>query len=66
MMGEAYHNNHHKYGSRPNFGGIRWHEIDVTYLIMVLLDKIGLIKLKEQQFQCIAKFNFFKKLPFLH
>jgi stearoyl-CoA desaturase (delta-9 desaturase) len=46
MMGEAYHNNHHKYGSRPNFGGIRWHEIDVTYIIMVLLDKIGLIKLK--------------------
>ena len=46
MMGESYHNNHHKHGSRPNFGGVRWHEIDPTYLIILLLDKIGVIKLK--------------------
>jgi stearoyl-CoA desaturase (delta-9 desaturase) len=45
MMGEGYHNNHHKYGGRANFGGVRWHEIDVTYYIMVLLDKMKLIKL---------------------
>ena len=45
MMGEAYHNNHHKHGGRANFGGVRWHEIDVTYYIMVLLDKMKLIKL---------------------
>ena len=31
MMGESYHNNHHKHGNRANFGGIRWHEIDPTY-----------------------------------
>ena len=37
MMGESYHNNHHKYGSRPNFGGIRWHEIDPTYQVIKLL-----------------------------
>jgi stearoyl-CoA desaturase (delta-9 desaturase) len=48
MMGESYHNNHHKYGSRPNFGGIRWHEIDPTYYVILLLDKIGVIKLKEK------------------
>ena len=45
MMGEAYHNNHHKHGGRANFGGVRWHEIDVTYCIMILLDKMKLIKL---------------------
>lgn len=48
MMGESYHNNHHKNGSRANFGGIRWHEIDPTYFIMVLLDKLKLIKIRKQ------------------
>ncbi|PSR08612.1 MAG: acyl-CoA desaturase [Candidatus Arcticimaribacter sp.] len=46
MMGEAYHNNHHKHGSRANFGGVRWHEIDPTYIIMKALHKLGVIKLK--------------------
>ena len=48
MMGEAYHNNHHKYGGRPNFGGVRWHEIDPTYLIMKVLNKLHFIKLKSK------------------
>lgn len=47
MMGEAYHNNHHKYGGRANFGGIRWFEIDPTYLIMKVLHWMKIIKLKE-------------------
>ena len=46
MMGEAYHNNHHKHGNRANFGGVRWHEIDPTYYIMKVLNKLGIIKLK--------------------
>ena len=45
MMGEGYHNNHHKYGGRANFG-VRWFEIDITYLIMVVLDKLNFIQLK--------------------
>jgi stearoyl-CoA desaturase (delta-9 desaturase) len=49
MMGESYHNNHHKCGSRPNFGGIRWHEIDPTYVVMRILDKVGVIKLARQK-----------------
>jgi stearoyl-CoA desaturase (delta-9 desaturase) len=49
MMGESYHNNHHKNGSRPNFGGIRWHEIDPTYVVMRLLDKAGIIQLKRHK-----------------
>ena len=49
MMGESYHNNHHKYGSRPNFGGIRWHEIDPTYQVIRLLDALGVIQIKVQK-----------------
>jgi len=46
MMGEAYHNNHHAHSSRANFGGVKWHEIDITYYIIRVLDKIKLIQLK--------------------
>lgn len=46
MMGEAYHNNHHKHGSRANFGGVRWHEIDPTYFIMKILHKLHIIRIK--------------------
>lgn len=45
MMGESYHNNHHKHGKRANFGGFRWHEIDPTYQVIKLLDKIGVIEI---------------------
>ena len=45
MMGEGYHNNHHKHASSANFG-VKWHEIDITYLIIKLLDSLGCIKLK--------------------
>lgn len=48
MMGEGYHNNHHKYSHRANFGGIRWYEIDPTFYIMVLLNMIGVIQLKKR------------------
>jgi len=46
MMGEGYHNNHHKHASRANFGGVRWHELDVTYKIMQVLNYIGIIQIK--------------------
>lgn len=45
MMGESYHNNHHKLGGRANFG-VRWHEFDPTYPFIILLNAIGVIKLK--------------------
>lgn len=45
MLGESYHNNHHKFGSRANFG-VRWHEIDPTFLVMKLLNALGWIQLK--------------------
>jgi stearoyl-CoA desaturase (Delta-9 desaturase) len=49
MMGESYHNNHHKYGSRPNFGGIRWHEIDPTYYVIRVLDFLRIIDMKNRK-----------------
>lgn len=49
MMGESYHNNHHKHGSRANFGGIRWHEIDPTYQVIKLLGKLKIINLARQK-----------------
>ncbi len=47
MMGESYHNNHHKNGGSPNFGGIRWHEIDPTYQIIKLFNFLGIIKVRK-------------------
>ena len=46
MMGEAYHNNHHKNANSANFG-VKWHEIDATFIIMKLLHAVGVIQLKE-------------------
>ncbi len=45
MMGEGYHNNHHKHATRANFG-VKWYEIDITYLIIKVLDAFGFIRLK--------------------
>lgn len=45
MLGECYHNNHHKNSNNPNFGH-KWFEIDLTYLIIRQLDRTGIIKLK--------------------
>lgn len=44
MLGESYHNNHHKRPSAINFGK-RWHEIDPVYPIIRLLAWSRIIKL---------------------
>lgn len=44
MLGESYHNNHHKHPSSVNFG-TRWHEIDPVYPIIRLMAWMGIIKL---------------------
>ncbi len=44
MMGESYHNNHHKFISRPNFG-FRWFELDPTYPVIKLLSFLRIIRL---------------------
>lgn len=45
FMGEAYHNNHHKFPGRAD-NAVKWFEFDITYFIARGLDKIGVIKLK--------------------
>ncbi|MBT3962619.1 MAG: acyl-CoA desaturase [Flavobacteriales bacterium] len=47
MLGEGYHNNHHKFGGRPNFG-VKWHEIDPVYITIKVLSAFNIIKLKSQ------------------
>jgi len=44
MMGEGYHNNHHKYPSRSNFAA-RKGEFDPTYPLIALLKRCRIIKL---------------------
>ena len=46
MMGEGYHNNHHKFPSRINFG-YKWHELDPTYPIILMLKWLRVIKIKQ-------------------
>lgn len=45
MWGECLHNNHHKYGGRPNFG-VKWYEFDPMYPVIWVMDKVGIIKFK--------------------
>ncbi len=47
MMGESYHNNHHKHGSRPNFG-YRWFELDPTYPVIKLLSGLHIIRMNTE------------------
>ena len=44
MLGESYHNNHHKFPSAINFGK-KWHEIDPLYPVIRFLGWMGIIKL---------------------
>jgi stearoyl-CoA desaturase (delta-9 desaturase) len=44
MLGESYHNNHHKRPSAVNFG-YKWHEIDPVYPIIRLLGWLRIIRL---------------------
>jgi stearoyl-CoA desaturase (delta-9 desaturase) len=40
--GEGWHNNHHHYQSSAN-QGFRWWEIDVTFYVLRLLERLGLV-----------------------
>lgn len=47
MLGEAYHNNHHKNPSATNFG-FRWHEFDPTYQVIRLFNWLKIIRIHKQ------------------
>ncbi len=44
MMGEGYHNNHHKNGTRVNFGA-KWFELDPTYPIILMLNLFRVVRI---------------------
>jgi stearoyl-CoA desaturase (delta-9 desaturase) len=44
MLGESYHNNHHKRSTSANFG-FKWFEIDPTYIVIKVLNAVGIIQL---------------------
>lgn len=44
MLGESYHNNHHKRPSAINFG-VKWHELDPVYPVILLMHKLRIIKI---------------------
>jgi len=46
MLGESYHNNHHKHPSSINFGK-RWHELDPVYPLIRCLAWLKIIKLEK-------------------
>ena len=41
-LGEGWHNNHHHHQSSANFG-FRWYELDISYVVLTVLEKLGLI-----------------------
>jgi stearoyl-CoA desaturase (delta-9 desaturase) len=41
-MGEGWHNNHHHYASTAN-NGFFWWEIDLTYVVLLGLEKLGIV-----------------------
>jgi stearoyl-CoA desaturase (Delta-9 desaturase) len=46
MLGEAYHNNHHKFPSSINFG-VKKNEIDPIYFTILALNRLGVIRLNK-------------------
>lgn len=44
MMGEGYHNNHHKHPTRPNFGN-KWFELDPAYPPILIMKWMGIVKM---------------------
>lgn len=46
LMGELMQNNHHKHPNSINFAK-KWYEFDPTYPLILLLNKIGIIKVRK-------------------
>lgn len=44
LMGELFQNNHHHYAARSNFAN-KWYEIDPAYPVILLLNKLRIIRL---------------------
>lgn len=55
LLGERYHNNHHKYASSINFG-VKWYEIDPVYYIILFFNWIGIVKVKKVRVRVESEF----------
>lgn len=55
MLGENYHNNHHKFPSSANFG-IKWYEVDPIYFIMLGLEFFGIIKIRNKGKRIVSEY----------
>ena len=49
-LGELFQNNHHTHGSRANFAARSW-ELDPTWPVIRLLDKLGVLELRDRSFE---------------
>lgn len=47
FIGESYHNDHHRNPASINMG-VKWYEIDITYYIILLFSKLGIVKLQNK------------------
>jgi stearoyl-CoA desaturase (delta-9 desaturase) len=47
MMGELFQNNHHKRPNSINFGS-RWYEVDPTYPVIKLLNRLKIIEIRKK------------------
>lgn len=45
LLGELFQNNHHQYGTSPNFAK-KWFELDPTYQVMKVMHFLRIIRLK--------------------
>ena len=52
--GELFQNNHHRYGSRPNFA-VRWFEVDPAYAAIWLFAKLGILEVRSETKQRVAE-----------
>ena len=46
-MGELFQNNHHRYGSRPNFA-VRWFELDPAWVLISLFARLGILEIRSE------------------
>jgi stearoyl-CoA desaturase (Delta-9 desaturase) len=42
-LGEGWHNNHHAYPTYAHHGFHRWYEVDIVYVVLLVLEKLGII-----------------------
>ncbi len=45
LLGELFQDNHHQFGTSPNFAK-KWFEVDPAYQVMIVLDAFKIIRLK--------------------